>query len=155
MTLIDRLIVFIGGACMLSGVLFVYMILGSLGIVWTPYTCLTDVLERTSTAAGQYFEVSQTSCSGLGKGPAEVSVFASRTGQGKQALIFKYERMHDGSRDAEPVITPVDDRAVRFSVKHVGAIICQSRHWGAVVIQYDIGRVVDASLTPSGECIGD
>ena len=60
---------------------------------------------------GFRFFVSQTTCSGIGKGPTEISVFAARTGlRQRRTLIFKYERMHDGSRNAEPVIMRVDDR---------------------------------------------
>lgn len=133
-------------------ILFVYMILGSLGFVWTPYTCLTDVLGQTSTPAGHYFEVSQTSCAGLGKGPAEISVFASKGKRGRKAPIFKYERMSDGSRDAEPVITFFDNRTVRISVKHVAMVICRSRHLENLIIEYDIGRIVIDAYDGPPEC---
>jgi hypothetical protein len=128
------------------------MILGSLGFVWSPYACLTDVLGRVRTPAGRYFEASQTTCSALAKGATEISVFASQTSRRKKALIFKYERMNDGSRNAEPTITPIDDRIIRISVKHVAEIICQSRRWGAWTIEYDIGRVVD-DFGPPRECL--
>src|SRR5882757_6301107 len=122
-TVLKYLAAFIGGTLVLSGLLFVYMLLGAVGLVWTPYTCLTDVLRQTSTPAGHYFEATETSCSGLGKGPAEISVFAAMSKRGKKALIFKYEPMNDGW-DTEPVVTSVDDRTVRISVKHVAMIIC-------------------------------
>jgi hypothetical protein len=70
-------------------------------------------------------------------------------------LIFKYERMHDGSRDAEPVVTTVDDRTIRISVKHIAMIICRSKHWEGLTIEYDIGRVVDNYVDPPGECAQD
>src|SRR5215216_1574896 len=126
-TLLGYLVVFIPGAIALSGILFLYMMLGAIGFVWTPWTCLTDVLEQKSSEAGHYFEVSQKSCAGLGKGPAEISVFASKGKRGKKALIFKYERMSDGSRDAEPVVTSLDDHTIRIAVKHIATIICSSR----------------------------
>ncbi|MPZ32395.1 MAG: hypothetical protein GEV13_15585 [Rhodospirillales bacterium] len=154
-TLLKYLAAFISGALVLSGILFVYMLLGAIGFVWTPYTCLTDVLGQASSPAGHYFEVSQTSCSGIGKGPAEISVFASKSKRGKKALIFKYERMHDGSRDAEPVITAVDDRTIRISVKHVAMIICRTRRWETLAVEYDIGRVIDSYVDPPGECAQD
>ncbi|CAN5814744.1 hypothetical protein BH11PSE3_BH11PSE3_36490 [soil metagenome] len=139
---------------MLSSLLFVYMILGSLGLVWTPYTCLTDVLGRASTPAGHYFEASETSCSGVGKGPYEISIFASKTRRGTKALIFRYEPTNEG-RDTEPVITPIDDRAIRISVKHVAMIICRNRRWNSLTVEYDIGRVFDTYVTPPGECAQD
>jgi hypothetical protein len=145
---------FAGGALVLSIVFFFYMILGAIGLVWTPYTCLTDVLAETSTSPGHYFEVSQTSCSGIGKGAAEISVFASKARRGRKVLIFKYERMNDGSRDAEPVVTPVDDRTTRISVKHIARLICRAERWEALAIEYDIGRVVEGDLSPR-ECIQD
>jgi hypothetical protein len=152
-TVLKYLAVFIVGAFVLSGILYVYMLLGAIGLVWTPYTCLTDVLGQTSSHAGHYFEVSQTSCSGIGKGPAEISVFASKDTRGKKALIFKYESMSDASRDAEPVVEAVDDRTVRISVKHVAMIICRSTRWGPLAVEYNIGRVVRAGDgSPQGEC---
>jgi len=154
-TLLKYLAAFIGGGVVVFSILFVYMILGSLGFVWTPYTCLTDVLGQTSTPAGHYFEVSQTSCAGLGKGPAEISVFASKGKRGTKAPIFKYEPMSDGSRDAEPVITPIDDRTVRISVKHVAMIICRTGRWETLAVEYDIGRVVHTYVDPPGECTRD
>lgn len=154
-TLLKYLAAFIGGGFVVFSLLFLYMILGSLGFVWTPYTCLTDVLSQTSTAAGHYFEVSETSCAGLAKGPAEISVFASKGKRGRKALIFKYERMHDGSRDAEPVVTFIDDRTVRISVKHIAMIICRTSRWETVDVEYDVGRVVYAYINPPGECAQD
>lgn len=154
-TLLKYLAAFIGGAFVVFSVLFVYMILGSLGFIWTPYTCLTDVLGRIFTPVGHYFEVSQTSCSGVGKGPAEISVFASNAKRGRKVLIFKYERMHDGSRDAEPVVTTVDDRTVRISVKHVATIICRTGRWETLAVEYDIGRVANTYVDPPGECTQD
>jgi hypothetical protein len=154
-TLLNYLATFIGGAFVLFGILFIYMILGSLGFVWTPYTCLTEVLGQTSSAAGHDFEVSQTSCSGLGKGPSDISVFASKAKRERKALIFKYEAMHDDSQDAEPVIAFVDDRTVRISVKHVAMVICRSRHWENLTVEYDIGRIVVEAYDGPPECTGN
>lgn len=153
-TFLKYFAVFAGGAVVLFVVFFVYMILGAIGLVWTPYTCLTDVLEQTFTSSGHYFEVSQTSCSGIGKGSAEISVSASKTKRGKKVLIFKYESMHDGSRDAEPVITPVDDRTIQISVKHIASLICRVERWEALTVEYDIGRVVEGNPSPR-ECVQD
>ena len=152
--IITYVLLFIGGACLLSIVLFVYMILGKLGLVWTPDTCLTDALGQVSTSAG-YFATSQTSCSAIAKGETDISVVASQTKQGKKTLIFKYERMHDGSRDAEPVIALVDGRTARISVKHVGSIICRNGHWDTLAVEYDIGRIVDFPGGPWPECPQD
>jgi hypothetical protein len=62
--------------------------------------------------------------------------------------------MSDGSRDAEPVVTSLDDHTIRISVKHIAAIICSSRRWETLAIEYDIGRVVDTDDgKPPGECL--
>ncbi len=154
-TLLRYLVIFISGAVVLSSILFLYMIMGAIGFVWTPWTCLTDVLGQTSSQAGHYFEVSETSCSGIGKGPAEISVFANKHRRGQKTLIFKYESMSDGSRDAEPVVTSIDDRTVRISVKHVAMIICLTRRWETLAVEYDIGRVARNYVNPPGECPRD
>jgi hypothetical protein len=154
-TLLKYFAIITGGALVLSIAFFFYMILGAIGLVWTPYTCLTDVLGQTSTSAEHYFEVGQTSCSGIGKGPAEISVFASKAKRGKKALIFKYERTHDGSREAEPVITPVDGRTVLISVKHIASLICRAGRWENLAIEYDIGRLAEDDGSRPSECIQD
>ena len=135
---------------------WLWMMLGNFGVVWSPYTCLTDPLGKTSDPAGFRFLVSQTTCSGIGKGPTEVSVFASKTGlMRRRTLIFKYESMADDSRDAEPVIEPSVDGTVRISVKHLAMIICQSTRWETLAVAYDIGRVVDFPGGPWPECPHD
>lgn len=63
--------------------------------------------------------------------------------------------MHDGSRDAEPVVAAVDDRTIRISVKHIAMIICRTGHWQTLVVDCDIGRVVDSYVDPPGECPRD
>ena len=67
------------------------------------------------------------------------------------------QRMADGSRDAEPTVTTVDDRTIRISVKHVAMIVCRSRQWQSLIVEYDIGRVVDEpdDGKPPGECPRD
>lgn len=154
-SLFKYLAAFIGGALVLSSALYVYMILGALGFVWTPYTCLTDVLGQTSGPAGHFSQVSESSCSGVGKGPAYISVFASKAKGQRKSLIFKYEAMHDGSRDAEPVITFIEDRTVRISVKHVAMIVCRSRRWDTLAIEYDIGRIVVEAYDGPSDCTED
>lgn len=142
----------LGAAAALFIVFVAWLILGTFGVVWSPFNCLTDIIEKMSGMSGHDFLISQTTCAGIGKGPAEISVFASEAK--RRALIFKYERMHDGSRDAEPVVTPVDDRTVRISVKHVAMVICRAERWDTLAIEYGIGRVVEGDPSPR-ECVQD
>lgn len=51
--LVKYIAVIIGGGLVLLCALFVYMLLGAIGLVWTPYTCLTDVLEQAAIAQGR------------------------------------------------------------------------------------------------------
>ena len=44
-------LIVVGGTCLVSGVFFVYMILSKLGIIWTPFSCLTDELGLRSSNA--------------------------------------------------------------------------------------------------------
>ena len=71
----------------------IYLFLASFGLIWTPYTCLTDVHGRFSGPSGVRFEI---------------SVFVSRANWRGKTLLFKYESMHDGSSDALPVVTSID-----------------------------------------------
>ena len=133
----------------------VWEALGTFGVVWNPWICQTDALDQAWELGGYRFESSQTICSRIGKGPAEIGVFASQLPRGKNALIFKYERAPDGSRDAEPVVTLVADGTVRISVKRMEAIICRRDRWEALTIQYDIGRDFESAGSPPGNCRDD
>ena len=156
LTHLKCLAAFIGGAFVLLCLLFVYVLLGKIGVIWTPWTCLSDVLEQASNQAGHYFEVSQTACSAIAKGPTEISVFAAKHRRAKKTLIFKVERMNDGSRDAEPDVIPIGDRAIRIAVKHIAEVICRNGSWETLTIEYDIGRIVDTDPgKPPGECPRD
>ena len=135
-----------------GAVFVIYLFLAFVGIAWSPYTCLTDTAKGISGPSGHGFEISETSCSGVGKGPSEISVFVSRADPRKKALLFKYEAMHDGNPDALPIITTVDERTAKITVKHVASIICRTGKWQTLTIDYSIGRVVDAGEGAPNEC---
>ena len=121
----------------------IYLFLASFGLIWTPYTCLTDVRGGFSGPSRVRFEISETSCSMFAKGPSEISVFVSKANWRKKTLLFKYVLMHDSSSDALPVVTPVDEHTVQISVKHVASIVCRTDKWGTLAVRYNIGLVVD------------
>ncbi len=133
----------------------IYLFLASFGLIWTPYTCLADVDGRFSGPAGVRFEVSETSCSIVAKGPSEISVFVSEANGRKKALLFKYVSMHDSSSDALPVVTAIDDHTVQISLKHAASVICRTDKWGALAVRYDIGVVVDPGAGLPGGCDHD
>ena len=130
----------------------IYLFVASFGLIWTPYTCLTDVHGRFSGPSGFRFEISETSCSIVAKGPSEISVFVSRANRRKQTLLFKYVMMHDGSSDALPVVTPIDEQTVQISVKHIASIVCRTDKWGTLAVRYNVGVVVDPGDGLPGGC---
>jgi hypothetical protein len=130
------------------------MILSKLGIIWTPFTCLTDELGQTSTPAG-YLEASQINCSAIAKEASEISVFASKTKRGKKTLIFKYKRANDDSRNAEPVIEIVKDDTVRITVGLMETMVCRRERWERLTIEYRIGREFWPAASPPGNCRDD
>jgi hypothetical protein len=133
-----------------------YLLLGAAGLVWTPFACQTTFHERVTGMPGHDFEVSETSCPGDGALPSDVSVFAARRGPRQQrALLFRYARIHDGSADTLPLITPLDDGTVRFSVDHVASIACRTPRWDGLQIDYRIGRTVHADASPPPQCAGE
>jgi len=130
----------------------IYLFVASFGLIWTPYTCLTDVRGRFSDPSGVRFEISETSCSMFAKGPSEISVFVSKANRRKKTLLFKYVMMHDGSSDALPVVTSIDEHTVQISVKHVASIVCRTGKWGTLAVRYNIGLVVDPGEGLPGGC---
>ncbi len=130
----------------------IYLFVASFGLIWTPYTCLTDVHGRFSGPSGVRFEISETSCSIVAKGPSEISVFVSKANWRKKTLLFKYVSMDDGSSDALPVVTPIDEHTVQISVKHVASIVCRTDKWGTLAVRYNVGVVVDPGEDLPGGC---
>lgn len=130
----------------------IYLFVASFGLIWTPYTCLTDVRGRFSGPSGVRFESSETSCSMFAKGPSELSVFVSKANWRRKTLLFKYVMMHDGSSDALPVVTSVDEHTVQISVKHVASIVCRTDKWGTLAVRYNVGVVVDPGDGLPGGC---
>lgn len=63
--------------------------------------------------------------------------------------------MNSGSPEAEPVITAIDDQTVRIYVKYVWSVICSTRRWGPLVVQYEFGVVGDPNDGPAAECRED
>jgi hypothetical protein len=70
----------------------------------------------------------------------------------KKTLLFKYVMMHDGSSDALPVVTSVDEHTVQISVKHVASIVCRTDKWGTLAVRYNVGLVFDPGDGLPGGC---
>jgi hypothetical protein len=96
--------------------------------------CVTEDQGRTSGLSGFDFEISETSCF---FDPA-VSVFASKAGEQKKTLLFKYFPLYIGPY---PTITSIGEHAVQISVSRVSSIFCRRDGWDALTVKYDIGIV--------------
>src|SRR5260370_31661706 len=80
--------------------------------------CITEVRGRTSGLSGFDFEISETACfHDLG-----VSVFASKVGEQKMTLLFKYIPFYVGPY---PTITSIGEHAVQISVSRVSSLFCR------------------------------
>jgi hypothetical protein len=68
----------------------VYLYLAAIGLIWTPYTCITDTIQEIANLSGYDFKVTETSCSTIAK-TGFVSVYISRDHRNKPILLFKYD----------------------------------------------------------------
>ena len=108
--------------------------------------CITEERARTSGLSGFDFEISETACfHDLG-----VSVFASRAGERKKTLLFKYTPFYVGPY---PTITPIGEHMVQISVSRVSSIFCRRDGWEGLTVKYDVGLVEYPGIeAPPPEC---
>jgi hypothetical protein len=116
----------------------VYLYLAAIGLIWTPYTCLTDTIQEIANLSGYDFKVTETSCSTIAK-TGFVSVYISRAQRNNPILLFKYD---PAGVVPYPSITVSDMRYVTIAVPVVSEIILQRHKWQEVSIDYDIGNVI-------------
>lgn len=82
----------LGAAAALFVVFLAWLILGTFGVVWSPFNCLNNFVGKASGVAGHNFLVNQTACAGIGKGPTEVSVFiSSQRPEGRSSSSSTFE----------------------------------------------------------------
>ena len=115
----------------------VYLLLATIGLAPTPHTCITETHKKISDLSGFDFEVSETDCSTLGE-DASISVFASKPGQTKKMLLFKYG---PASAEPMPVITSVGQHAVEISVSRISDLIFRRDDWEGLTVNYNIGII--------------
>jgi hypothetical protein len=122
------------------GVLYFY--LAAIGLIWTPYTCLTDTIQEIANLSGYDFKVTETSCSTIAK-TGFVSVDISLAHRNKPILLFKYD---PAGVVPYPSITVSDMRHVTITVPVVSEVILERYEWrsvsGTVSADYRIGRVI-------------
>jgi hypothetical protein len=113
----------------------VYFFLASVGLVPTFRTCITETRETVRNVSGFDFEISETDCSTLGE-DASISVFASRSGQIRKTLMFKYG---PAGVNPMPAITSIDPHTVQISVPRISDLIMQRSNLEGLSINYNIG----------------
>jgi hypothetical protein len=110
----------------------------SLGLIWTPNTCITDTIEKISNLSAYYFRIIETDCLTLGE-DASVSVFVSLVGQKRAALLFKYG---PAGINPYPSIAVTAQGNVSISIPVVSDVILQRFEWRNVSVNYQIGHVI-------------
>src|SRR6185437_15715280 len=94
-----------------------------------------EVRGKISDLSGFDFEISETDCDTLAK-DASVSVLASKHGETKQTLLFKYDPLWF---EPVPSITFLDQRTVKISIPRVSSLFFQRNQWNGLSIVYEIG----------------
>ncbi len=99
---------------------------------WKAGVCLTEVHANISGVLGYDFEISETDC---WHNP-EMSIFVSKSGQDKRALLFAY------APRVIPTITPVDERTIRIGLGSIEYVFCHKLKWEDLTVEYDIGGIL-------------
>src|SRR5665213_309292 len=107
------------------------------GLAWTPDTCVTETLGRTSGIAGFDFEISEMDCDTLAQ-TVSLSVFAAKSGQTKQVLVFKFGPAYV---ELLPVIAEIDHHTVRTSIPDISSVYMRRDKLKDLTIKYDIGVI--------------
>jgi hypothetical protein len=100
--------------------------------------CITETRMRIPGLAGFDFEVNETDCDTLAK-DAAISVFVSKAGHGRKALLIKYGP-YSYPNDL-PLITQSGTDAFDITIKRVSDIVCYNRTWKGLHFNYDISFV--------------
>ena len=113
--------------------LVLFYVVERFGLLGEP-ACITEERGRTAGLSGFDFEISETACfHDLG-----VSVFVSKAGEKKKALLFKYTPYYVGPH---PIITSIGEHAIQISVLRVSSIFCRKEKWETLTVKYDIGVI--------------
>ena len=115
---------------------------------WSPHACTTTVHQRIAGLSNFDFEIRETGCDLFAK-DATTSVFISKAGGTKKALLFKY--FSPGS-DAMPTIVALDEHTVQISIWRVPIIFCRRGKWETLTVKYNIGVVDYPFGGTDGDC---
>lgn len=124
--------------CVILPLAGAYLVLARLGLIWTPYTCITETRQKILNLSGYDFAITETDCSTIVE-DASVSVYVSVTGERGRALLFKYGPASD---TILPSITVSDRGHISISIPVIADVYLQRHRWCKASIDYDIGRVI-------------
>ncbi|HXD14693.1 MAG TPA: hypothetical protein VNU65_10990 [Xanthobacteraceae bacterium] len=99
--------------------------------------CITNRHEKISNLLGFDFEISKAECDTLAK-DASISIFASKVGQARRTLLFKYG---PAGVNPYPVITSVDQHTIQVTVPRVSDVVFQGNNLEGLSVKYDIGVI--------------
>jgi hypothetical protein len=123
-----------------------YSWLAMVGLAPTPFDCTTEVRGRTFGVSGFDFEISETYCDTIAKSAA-ISVFASKSGNAKKVLLFKFVPSHE---DLLPVITQLDQHSVRISIPEISSMLLIQNKIEDLNVNYKID-IIDYPDSDTGE----
>jgi hypothetical protein len=120
--------------------------------------CDTITKKRTADAMGDAIEVTYANCDTLAK-EEFVSVYISKAANKsfpftkwfqKKTVVFRYDpHGSDGDTDDFPRIENKGPNKILISVPDVSSIFVETRRWGNLTLDYDIGHVDYSEATPS------
>ena len=122
-----------------------YILLSFVGLVPRPDTCSTQTKERIRNLFGFDFEIEETRCDTLVK-DAAVSVFITKFGENKNALIFKYDPIPEYNGLNYSAILPSvrfsETGVILISISKVNTVLFTRESWEGLVINYSVGTEI-------------
>ena len=105
--------------------------------LYLAHICITEHIGRIPNRSGFDFEISETDCDTLAK-DAAISIFASKVGQTRRTLLFKYD---PAGVNPYPAITSIDRHSIQVTVPRVSEVIFQRNDLEGLSVTYDIGAI--------------
>jgi hypothetical protein len=138
-----KLLAYLASALVLLGIAYVF--LAAVGLAPTPFTRMTETKMKVTNLSSGDFEVTYTNSDSLAK-EEFVSVYVSKSGQSfftkwipRKTLLFRYDPAMSNS--PLPSISASGSNRILISIPRVSSVIFQTRSWGNVSVDYEIGHV--------------
>ena len=111
---------------------------GCIYLLLAETACITETRKRISDLTGFDFEVSETDCDTLAK-DAAISVFVSKAGHRRKALLIKY--VPSSYLSALPSIRQTGGETFDITIEKVADIFCYTRTWKNLHFNYAINVI--------------